>query len=458
MTKSLGGMSGGLAAGAAVAVGIAGVALYVSGGLEPSSDQAPVSDAPTEAASLETPLKSDANSGSQAFENKKESESSDIVAEVPEPTPAMPDPPRISTFRLDPDGTMLVAGRSQPGWETAILLDGQAQRTIRPEGNGEFVEFLNVENSDQPRVLSLSMRSPDTGDEIGSRDEIIIAPMARPAVTAQGDEDAGDEPLPKTVAESTADEAGDQAQITELTEAPASESADAQEVEPQGDDPSPAPTAKDQPADTVAEQNADAPQAAPQAPADPEPAATSSQAVLLSDESGVRVLQPPEPEDSAPEVMSSVALDAITYSDIGDVVLSGRGQAGRFVRAYLDNRPKASSPVATDGSWRIDLPDIEGGVYTLRIDEFDGAGNVTSRVETPFKREEQELAQLEPEADDTPAARAVTVQPGNTLWAISRRNYGEGLMYVRIFEANRDRIRDPDLIYPGQVFTVPAAD
>ena len=54
-----------------------------------------------------------------------------------------------------------------------------------------------------------------------------------------------------------------------------------------------------------------------------------------------------------------------------------------------------------------------------------------------------------------PAIRAVTVQPGNTLWAIARDNYGEGILYVRLFDANRDRIRDPDLIYPGQVFSVP---
>lgn len=50
---------------------------------------------------------------------------------------------------------------------------------------------------------------------------------------------------------------------------------------------------------------------------------------------------------------------------------------------------------------------------------------------------------------------AVTVQPGNTLWAIARENYGEGILYVRLYEANRDRIRDPDLIYPGQVFDIP---
>ncbi|MDT8327844.1 MAG: peptidoglycan-binding protein, partial [Roseovarius sp.] len=39
--------------------------------------------------------------------------------------------------------------------------------------------------------------------------------------------------------------------------------------------------------------------------------------------------------------------------------------------------------------------------------------------------------------------------------AISRAFYGDGVMYVRVFEANRDRIRDPDLIYPGQVFALP---
>jgi nucleoid-associated protein YgaU len=47
------------------------------------------------------------------------------------------------------------------------------------------------------------------------------------------------------------------------------------------------------------------------------------------------------------------------------------------------------------------------------------------------------------------------VQPGFTLWGIARESYGEGVMYVRVYEANKTQIRDPDLIYPGQVFTVP---
>ncbi|MCK5276640.1 MAG: LysM peptidoglycan-binding domain-containing protein, partial [Alphaproteobacteria bacterium] len=49
----------------------------------------------------------------------------------------------------------------------------------------------------------------------------------------------------------------------------------------------------------------------------------------------------------------------------------------------------------------------------------------------------------------------VVVQPGNSLWRLARRTLGEGTRYTVIYQANRDRIRDPDLIYPGQVFEVP---
>ena len=49
----------------------------------------------------------------------------------------------------------------------------------------------------------------------------------------------------------------------------------------------------------------------------------------------------------------------------------------------------------------------------------------------------------------------VLVQPGNSLWRLARRTYGSGLRYTDIYDANRDQIRDPNLIYPGQVFVLP---
>jgi len=165
-----------------------------------------------------------------------------------------------------------------------------------------------------------------------------------------------------------------------------------------------------------------------------------------------------------PEMRETVTLETVGYSETGEVQLSGRTKPGALIRVYLDNTAVADFPSATDGRWRGGLTDVTPGVYTLRLDALDAEGAVLGRVETPFKREAPELlqqAQAEvarstgASIDDTPLIQAVTVQRGDTLWAISRERYGEPLLYVQVFEANRDQIRDPDLIYPGQVFTMP---
>jgi nucleoid-associated protein YgaU len=49
----------------------------------------------------------------------------------------------------------------------------------------------------------------------------------------------------------------------------------------------------------------------------------------------------------------------------------------------------------------------------------------------------------------------ITVQPGFTLWGIAEANFGDGIAYVQIFQENRENIRDPDLIFPGQIFQLP---
>ena len=190
----------------------------------------------------------------------------------------------------------------------------------------------------------------------------------------------------------------------------------------------------------------------PSAPTDSAPQ-QAPPTVLLADSDGVRVLQS---GGEGPSVQENVSIDAISYDTEGEVALTGRSTGASSVRVYLDNKPLLDVPIGSDGGWRADLPEIDTGTYTLRVDEIDTEGTVVSRAETPFRREAVEaIRALDDGLTERSAVALVTVQPGNTLWGIARERYGEGPLYVRVFEANVDRIRDPDLIYPGQIFTVP---
>lgn len=146
-----------------------------------------------------------------------------------------------------------------------------------------------------------------------------------------------------------------------------------------------------------------------------------------------------------------LSLDTIVYDDLGDVVISGRGNSDGFVRIYLDNKPADVQKVAGSGQWEITLSDVPEGLYTLRVDSVNTAGAVTERVQSPFKRESTQAIIAAAALPQT----NVTIQPGYTLWAVAKKRYGEGIRYVQIYEANRDRIKDPNLIYPGQVFDLP---
>ncbi|MCQ0093362.1 LysM peptidoglycan-binding domain-containing protein [Roseovarius sp. M141] len=340
-----------------------------------------------------------------------------------------PPAPQIDIFRLQPDGEALIAGRGVPGWSVQILLDGAVQTAAEPGDDGRFAVFLSLPQAPDPRLLSLRMIHADGGAQIAGVQQIVVA--AAPVITA----DLPERPAPPDTAKGAPPDAG--------------------------------------PSDTDAQQTpqgvTDTGTSKTLAPAD---AAGPAQVVMMADAGGARILQSASAA-AAPRVQSNVALDTISYTDDGDVQLAGRAVGQGIVRIYLDNRPIATSRIAADGTWRTGLPQVDTGIYALRIDEVTSSGTVASRVETPFKREDRALlAELQdtdarlqgistanPQTDSqpgtAPAIRVVTVQPGNTLWAISRETYGEGTLYVRVFEANAERIGNPDLIYPGQVFTLP---
>jgi len=71
------------------------------------------------------------------------------------------------------------------------------------------------------------------------------------------------------------------------------------------------------------------------------------------------------------------------------------------------------------------------------------AGNV-------FGIGEVQAAELAVEEPTEIKVEYYVIQKGDTLWAISKKYLGDGSKYTRIFEDNREVIKDPDLIYPGQ--------
>ncbi|MBL8562163.1 MAG: LysM peptidoglycan-binding domain-containing protein [Gemmobacter sp.] len=332
--------------------------------------------------------------------------------------------PAFDTVRVTPEGEALVAGRAAAGATVLLKLDGAEAMRAVADSQGNFVAMFTLPPSDQPRLLSLAEAGPP---ERLAEQTVALAPVAGPKVP----------------------------------EATAAAEAQPAEMQPAG-----------------------APQ--PEAP----------QALLITDQ-GAQVLQAPEtmPETAAP---GQVSVDAISYTPDGAVQLSGRAAAGAALRLYLDNAPLAEVLAAGTGQWFTTLRDVPPGLYTLRADQIGAEGKVTSRFETPFLRETPEAlaAALKPQAipgqpralappaalSGQPAATpavapaatpavapaapppaiadaetplSITVQPGFTLWRIARENFGDGVLYVKVFEANKTQIRDPDLIYPGQVFTIP---
>lgn len=180
------------------------------------------------------------------------------------------------------------------------------------------------------------------------------------------------------------------------------------------------------------------------------PDAAPPPAPLKITDAGVQVLE-------APQIADNIVINSITYENEW-VKVGGLGQADQSVRLYVDGAEAGTTQIAANGTWTATLDQIAPGVYTLRADQLDKDGKVTSRYETPFKRESTEAlatATAAPAAPEPAPPSTVTVQPGLTLWAIAKENFGAGTMYVQVFEANKDKIRDPNLIYPGQVFTIP---
>lgn len=159
-------------------------------------------------------------------------------------------------------------------------------------------------------------------------------------------------------------------------------------------------------------------------------------AVIPQGAGAARLMQGPGGDGGA------LTIDLADRKDDGTLFLGGRAPAGALLHLYLDNRFLGRALTDAEGNWHLSLRQAPA-TGQLRADIVDERGRVIARIEAPLA---------------PPSAESVTtvvVEPGNSLWRIARRTYGDGLAYTIIYGANRDRIRDPDLIYPGQVVQLP---
>ena len=355
--------------------------------------------------------------------------------------------PKFDLFSIDSSGLATIAGKGLAGQDLEIVLDGQVIAVVIPDDNGEFAIILDLGISNKPRSLVLRSRHKD-GREVVSDETVLITPILE---TDEQDKNI-------IVAEESSDANSDKPKVEENNHEDeqqkniivAEESSDAVLDKPKVDE--------NNNEDTIEINSLNKTETVESKELD-----TSNVSVAIVSSKDLKVISPAV-QTNAPKV-SDVIIDAISYDAEGEVLLSGRGVVDQHIRIYVDNKPVKTRSIEADGTWSMDLQEIDAGVYILRIDQLDSDGLVTSRTETPFQKETNQVAKQmaalanNEVADSTPqigiGLSTVIIQPGYTLWAVARKTYGFGIQYVRIYHANKDQIRDPDLIYPGQIFKLP---
>ena len=165
-----------------------------------------------------------------------------------------------------------------------------------------------------------------------------------------------------------------------------------------------------------------------------------------------------------------VAVQSIEASAGGRLVARGAAQPNAVVRLYLSGAYVGDAKASADGRWSLTIEHgMTPGAYEMRADELDPAdAKVAARADAPFDYPATAASAAPAASPSPPAAQAGPpadlvvdsiqthhVEAGNTLWGISQKFYGDGERYEIIFAANSGQIRNPNLIYPGQVFVVP---
>ena len=141
-------------------------------------------------------------------------------------------------------------------------------------------------------------------------------------------------------------------------------------------------------------------------------------------------------------------LYSIHFDETGHVSIHGQAVLGNKVRLSIDGNLINSVNINENGKWRFtSLFKLSYGQHFLNAILIDKYNNELDRISLPFLRAKIPEGLLPEDY--------IIIKPGDMLWKISYRLYGSPWRYVEIYNANKDQISNPDLIFPGQIFTIP---
>lgn len=391
-----------------------------------------------------------ANNAMAPADNATAPAASAPAAQAPAAGPTLP---TFDVVRVEGNGSIVVAGNAAPNARVEILNGGAVLGSTDAGPDGAFAIVLD--DPLKPGDYTITLRATAGGVALASAQTAVVSVPQSPT-----------------------------GQVLAMVEEPGKPSELLTVPQPQAKPAAPAAT--DQAA-------AQAPAAAETAPAASAPAAT---APATTDQTSA----PATPAPAAGE--AKIAVEAVEI-DGSKIFVAGTADPGRKVRAYADDMLLGEAKTAPDGHFLIEAKrDIPVGNYTIHVDGLaDDGEKVVARAAVPFEREPGEsiaavapnetkpavakpaaeapaTTETKPAETTAPAAKvaeatpsagvAETVAPklehadgsviirrNDTLWRISRRVYGHGMRYSTIYLANQDQIRDPDRIWPGQVFKVP---
>ena len=404
--------SGAVAAGA-VAAGVVGYTI-VSSNVSDEAVTPPVS-------SLVAPLNEETTTG-----DSKEITIAKVDPEISDKQPLVDEAvlPELvfSILRVEPDGSAVIAGSGPENSSVRLLDGGDIISTTQSGGGGDFAFVLDTPLEPGPHELSLEA-TLQTGQVIVSAESgFINVPEA-------------DKPKELAVLVS---EPGEASRIL---------------VKPESD--------------PVQEEVQEIATLEVQTDVEPIPEETAP----ATDE----VVETPKPEIE--ETFAPVLLEAAEIEG-NRFFLAGTGEPETTINVYLGDHFIGSEKVAENGAFLFEgVKEIAPGRYKVRADMLaKGSAKVLARAQVELIHQpvetqtvaEPEPVETEPEqqvaeapSEETTEEKviktgsAVIIRRGDSLWRVAKRNYGAGIRYTTIFDANRDQVRNPDLIFPGQVLKVP---